>query len=220
MSDVRQQTAKLQQAAYARGDRSAWHDEAYQEMGQDAPWVELTPNPYLVAWVEAQPAGALEDKRVLIVGCGYGDDADFLARQGSIVKAFDISPTAIAEARKRFPARVSFEQTDLFNPPTDWRASFDFVFEAYTLQVLPEDLQPEAMRRIASFVAPAGTLLIATRGREPHEQARGFHTPLTKKGLKIFTQAGLREISFQDFMDQETPPIRRLVVEYQREMEP
>ncbi|MFM8331203.1 MAG: class I SAM-dependent methyltransferase, partial [Candidatus Methylumidiphilus sp.] len=41
----------------------------------------------------------LHGKRVLIVGCGFGDDALRIAKLGAIVSAFDLSPECIEIAK-------------------------------------------------------------------------------------------------------------------------
>jgi ubiquinone/menaquinone biosynthesis C-methylase UbiE len=41
----------------------------------------------------------LHDKRVLVVGCGFGDDALRLAKLGARVSAFDLSPDSLEIAR-------------------------------------------------------------------------------------------------------------------------
>ena len=51
-----------------------------------------------------------------------------------------------------------------FQSPGEWAGCFHFVLESCTLQVLPPHLREQAMRRIASFVAPGGTLLVIARG--------------------------------------------------------
>ncbi len=42
----------------------------------------------------------LKDKRVLVVGCGFGDDALRLSKLGANVSAFDLSPDSLQIARK------------------------------------------------------------------------------------------------------------------------
>jgi 2-polyprenyl-3-methyl-5-hydroxy-6-metoxy-1,4-benzoquinol methylase len=43
----------------------------------------------------------LKGKRVLVAGCGFGEDAIRLARLGALVDAFDLSPESIDFARRR-----------------------------------------------------------------------------------------------------------------------
>ena len=44
-----------------------------------------------------------------------------------------------------------------------WIKCFDFVLDAYTLQVLPSELRSSAISSIASVIAPSGQLLVITR---------------------------------------------------------
>ncbi len=105
---------------------------------------------------------------------------------------------------------------DTFNSPGPWETAFDFVFEAYTLQSLPPELRPQGVKRIAGYVAPAGTLLVVARGRDPGEDPPGPPWPLLRDELDAFVKAGLTEVSFEDYMDQEEPPVRRFRVQYRR----
>jgi ubiquinone/menaquinone biosynthesis C-methylase UbiE len=43
----------------------------------------------------------LKNKNVLVVGCGFGEDAFYLSKAGANVKAFDLSPESIAIAKER-----------------------------------------------------------------------------------------------------------------------
>ncbi|WP_200961968.1 methyltransferase domain-containing protein, partial [Phycicoccus sp. Soil803] len=50
-----------------------------------------------MAWAEAQNlAGG--GREALVVGCGYGADAEYLASLGYRTTGFDFAPTAIAAA--------------------------------------------------------------------------------------------------------------------------
>jgi SAM-dependent methyltransferase len=152
------------------------------------------------------------------VGCGLGDDAEELSRRGFDTVAFDISPSAIAWCLQRFPASsVSYAEADLLQPPDPWVGRFDLVVESYTLQVLPLHLRQDAMARVASLVAPRGTLLVVARGREPFENEGEMPWPLTRRELETLTGAGLVELSFEDFVDEEDPPVRRFRSTYRRE---
>jgi len=43
--------------------------------------------------------------------------------------------------------------------------------------------------------------------------------PLTVSDLEPFAQSGLELISFEDFFDQEEPPVRRFRVQYRKPIE-
>jgi SAM-dependent methyltransferase len=201
------------------GDPLGWFEDLYRLAGEDTsiiPWAELKPNPNLVEWLNQQ--WVCNSGLALKVGCGLGDDAEELARRGLKTIAFDISGTAIARCIMRFPqSPVSYMVEDLFSAPVDWKAKFDLVLESYTLQVLPPNLRPDAVRCIASFVAPGGMLLVIARGREPSESEGKMPWPLTRKEMSLFKTRGLQEVSFEDYMDSEIPPVRRFRATYRRE---
>jgi ubiquinone/menaquinone biosynthesis C-methylase UbiE len=201
-----------------KGDPLGWFEDLYSRAGEDTsviPWADLEPNPNLVAWL-TQHASAVSGL-ALKVGSGLGDDAEELARRGFTTTAFDISESAIAQSKKRFPqSPVSYAVADLLAAPKQWQGTFQFVLESYTLQVLPPDLRPDAMRCIASFVCPGGTLLVIARGREQGESEGKMPWPLTREELSLFQANGLTETSFEDYMDSEEPPVRRFRAAYHR----
>ena len=207
----------LAQKHLARGDPLGWFEPLYAGAGADpaaVPWADLRPNPNLVEWLDARPSPS--GRTALVVGCGLGDDAEELARRGLRVAAFDISPTAIAWCNRRFPGSpVRYAVADLLSPPAEWTRAFDFVFESYTLQVLPPDLRLAATQSLSRFLAPGGALLLICRGRDPTDPPGEMPWPLTRPELEESARAaGLVEESFEDFVDAETPPVRRFRVVY------
>jgi ubiquinone/menaquinone biosynthesis C-methylase UbiE len=74
-----------------------------------------------------------------VVGCGLGDDAEYVAGRGFDTVAFDISASAIRAARRRYPdSAVHYVTADLLDPPGEWERAFDLVVESLTLQALPD----------------------------------------------------------------------------------
>jgi len=119
-------------------------------------------------------------------------------------------------AKRTFPqSSVSYELADLFHPP-DWAGRFDLVLESYTLQVLPPAIRLKAMTKVASFVAPAGTLLVIARARDHGDDPGQMPWPLTRPELGRLQKCGLKETRFEDYLDAEEPPLRRFRVEYER----
>lgn len=141
---ARARARQLAQEFAQRGDATGWFEELYtQAQGNEQAihWADLEVNPSLVAWLGRRNIEGT-GKLALVVGCGLGDDAEELARRGFEVVAFDIAPTAIAWCRQRFPqSSVEYVVADVFDPPSNWQGSFDFVLEAYTLQVLPAEVR-------------------------------------------------------------------------------
>jgi 2-polyprenyl-3-methyl-5-hydroxy-6-metoxy-1,4-benzoquinol methylase len=196
-----------------------WFEDVYASAGGDEliiPWASLSPNSFMRDWLDEHPFP--RGKKALVVGCGLGDDAEDLDRRGFKVTAFDISPTAIQWSRKRFPkSRVSYETVDLFKAPDSWKKSYDFVWEAYTLQSLQSPLREKAIEAMAGWVAVKGILLAVTRGKENEEAPEGPPWPLTMKQMELFSLSGLKIREFKDFKDPDAPAIRRFLGCYQKE---
>jgi SAM-dependent methyltransferase len=218
--DIRRRVKELSAASR---DGMTWFDDLYALAGRDMkqiPWADKRPNRNLVGWLDREkPSG--RGVKCLVVGCGLGDDAELLARWQYDVTAFDISPVAIDWARERFPGtRVKYQQADLFNVPADWKRAWDFVFEAYTVQPLPMTMRARAIEAVADLVKPGGELLLVSRAREDHEESDGPPWPLTRADVDHFQTCGLSMRSFEDYMDEEEPPVRRFRVVMGRGMEP
>ncbi len=203
----------------SRGELLTWFEELYiaaETQGGVVPWADGVPNPQLVAW-SSQHRVTGDGHRALVVGCGLGDDAEFLAGLGFSVVAFDVAPTAVRRCRERFASTtVDYAVADLTEPPAWWDRSFDFVFEANTLQALPLGaFRERAIGQLSSFVASGGTLMVVARGRDEHDPMGQVPWPLTQS--EIMGCAGLRlELtSFEDIYDDETPPVRRFVATFE-----
>ena len=214
---ARARARRLASQYVSSGDPIGWFEALYQMARGDArqvQWADLAVNPHFAAWTRRRHLIGV-GQRALVVGCGLGDDAEHLAGLGFRVVAFDVSPTCIGWCRRRFPASaVYYTAADLFYSPPDWQHAFDFVLEAYTLQVLPADLRPAAVERIVGYVRSGGTLLVVSRGREPGDDPGQMPWPLTRAELDRFVGLGLQEVSFSDFLDLEDPPVRRFVAEF------
>ena len=197
-----------------------WFEVLYQEAAAGSatvPWADLRPNPNLATWLDRCAAKG-DDRRAVAIGCGYGDDAEELARRGFVVTAFDISPTAIGKCRVRFPtSTVRYEVADLLHSLPSWHQHFALVFEAYTLQVLSPDIRVNAIAKIANLVAPRGTLLVVTRARDATDPTGQMPWPIVRDELASFSPS-LREMAFEEFFDDEQPPVRRFRVEYRRDI--
>ncbi|RCK69323.1 class I SAM-dependent methyltransferase [Desertihabitans brevis] len=134
-----------------RFDGSYWEEH----WRRAAPGGGLPVHPYLQAETQHLPAGTALD-----AGCGTGSEALWLVEHGWQVTAADISATALARAADHARAaglddRVEWVQTDLarWEPGRRW----DLVVTSYAH---PDTDQVGFYRRIASWVAPDGTLLV------------------------------------------------------------
>jgi SAM-dependent methyltransferase len=220
MADKRTRVRELAAEFTRSGNQLGWFEALYAEAGSDnaaIPWADMEPNPRLVEFWQKHPLETA-GRHALVIGCGLGDDSEQLAAWGFRTTAFDISPTAIAATRKRYPdSKVDYEVADLFAPPAAWLRAFDFVLEIYTVQAFTGELRARAVGKIAEFVAPGGRLLVIARGRADDEgQGQGPPWPLTREEIDGFDRAGLEVVSFEDYADPEPPWVRRFRALYRR----
>jgi len=168
---------------------TAWFEHLYAdaEAGRrEVPWDRGGPNPFLEQWVRSRGLQG-GGRRALVIGTALGDDAELLASHGYAVTAFDIAPTAIEGARRRFPASsVDYVVADLLDLPAQWRGAFDLVAEAITVQALPVSLRDRAIDAIASTVAPGGTLVVVSGIHDGQGERDGPPWPLTREELDRF----------------------------------
>lgn len=201
------------------GDPTGWFEKLYQESEAgtgEVPWADLRPNTNLLNFRQSHPHDGA-GRRALVVGCGLGDDAEQLAAWGFETSAFDISQTAVRGAKSRFPnSHVNYVVADALKPPADWLGVFDFVLEIYTVQVLLGALREKLIANLATLLQPGGEILVIARGRDETDPPGEMPWPVTREELRGFVRAGLKEISFEDFPDPESPEVRRFRALYRR----
>lgn len=220
MADRRSRARELAAEYIRKGDPLGWFEALYQEAARGqatVPWNDMEPNPRLLDFWKMHPCETA-GKRALVIGSGFGDDAEQLAAWGFKTTGFDVSKTAIDAAKKRFPqSQVEYVVADMFDPPANWLRSFDFVLEIYTVQSFPAAMRPKAIAAVSQFVAPIGLLLVIARGRADDEpEGQGPPWPLMRDELDGFSRAGLKEESFEDYAEPEPPWVRRFRALYRR----
>jgi SAM-dependent methyltransferase len=188
----RKHAARLANQAREAGTPSAWFEELYQWAQGDesqVPWADLEPHPLLTEWVDSNEGTY---KNAAIVGCGLGDDAELVAGFCEHIWAFDVSPTSIEWAEKRWPeTKVNYEAADLFNLAPEQHQKYDLVVEIYTLQALAPESRIAAVEAVANLLKPGGTLVVITRTRNPEEELGPVPWPLLESELEWFESAGL-----------------------------
>ncbi|MFH5232680.1 class I SAM-dependent methyltransferase [Antrihabitans spumae] len=150
-----------------------WHGDRAMAMAAGQP------NPHLIREI-----GDLAPGTALDAGCGAGTEAIWLAAHGWEVTAADISADALARATEKAAEavvsdRVRWVEADLSTWEPD--ARYDLVTTHYAHPAMP---QLEFYDRIASWVAPGGTLFIVGhlhRGSHgdgsAHGHGHGDHLP-------------------------------------------
>jgi SAM-dependent methyltransferase len=150
-------------------DRDVWEERWSQALRAHGDRLaQRPPNGWLTSEL-----GDLRPGRALDAGCGHGSDALWLAARGWRVTGVDFAATALAQARATAEAiglDADWVEADLstWTPQPD---EYDLVVSLY---VHVAESVEEFMERMATGVAPGGTLLLV--GHRPIDPATGAET--------------------------------------------
>ena len=92
------------------------------------------------------------------LGCGPGQIARYLHRQGVETLGVDLSPRMIAEAQQLNP-EIHFHQGDMLALP-DADNSWGGIAAFYCIIHIPKEKVVDALREMNSFLKPCGVLLV------------------------------------------------------------
>jgi SAM-dependent methyltransferase len=138
-------------------------DQYFRELrqtGNDLDWEGLWTGPFLAPLREAAARTILE------LGCGTGNDAARLAREGYSVTAVDLSAEAIARAQARFGPGVSFLIADVALPLPFPDCSFDAVMSNVALHMFPDSVTRSVFAEVRRLVRPGGLFLFHVNALE------------------------------------------------------
>jgi SAM-dependent methyltransferase len=195
----------------AADDPTGWYEPLYAS-GAPIPWDRSEPSALLVDWASGRDGTG---RTAVVVGCGFGRDAEFLAQLGYSTTAFDISPTAVREARSRHPSStVDYVTADLLSPPEHWIGGYDLVVESNTVQAMPDPPRAAAIASVGRLVARGGTLVVqAFAGPEADE---GPPWPLSRAEIDAFAVGDLRAVRIERIPDATDPTTSRWRAEFHR----
>jgi len=204
----------------ADDDPTGWFEQLYvaAEGGEAVvPWDREAPSALLVQWaVERRLDGT--GQRAVVVGCGLGRDAEFIAARGFDTVAFDVSETAIRMARDRHAgSAVDYVTGDLFWLPRGWFSRFDLVVESMTIQSLPEAARAPAITNVGGLLAPGGTLIVIALARDEHDHLDlGPPWPLSRSEVEAFATDDTRAVRIEDITAADEPAVHRWRAEFYR----
>jgi 2-polyprenyl-3-methyl-5-hydroxy-6-metoxy-1,4-benzoquinol methylase len=156
--------------------------------------IHLTQRLALAPWLRVAPG-----TRVLDVGCGVGRWSRLLAARGAQVTGVDLSPTMIAQAKRRaaaagLSARCQFLVQD--SSALEVGEQFELVLGVTVLQhILDPDALRAAVRRMAQHVVHGGRMVLLEAA--PTRAAERCDTSVFKAReravyLRLFDAEGLR----------------------------
>jgi SAM-dependent methyltransferase len=130
--------------------------------GSQVPWDTQQAQPGLLVAIER---GWISSP-VLDVGCGFGDNAIFLARNGYDVVGVDYVPEAVEEARKRaaeagdLPGTISFAVGDVYSHGLP-DGSFQTLLDSAVFHCMgDDDAQRKYVESVSTAVAAGGQLVL------------------------------------------------------------
>lgn len=125
-----------------------------RESGDDLDWHGQWTDSFL----DVLRAGGV--RTVLELGCGTGNDAARLAREGYAVTATDGSLEAIDSARAKFGGAFELRVTDMTEPLPFADDSFDAVMSNVALHMFPDAVTRQVFAEVGRVVRPGGLFLL------------------------------------------------------------
>ncbi len=101
--------------------------------------------------------------RALELGCGGGQNSVWLAKQGVVCDAFDISTEQLKHAwalARREGVTISFAQGALDNWPESFKGPYDLIHSSHAMEFA--DNPASVIAHVAQTLSPGGTLVIST----------------------------------------------------------
>jgi len=147
-------------------------DRGYRD-GRRPPWDTGTPAQDLKETVEA---GIVRPCRTVVLGCGSGTNAIYLAGKGFDVTAIDIAPTALGIAKakaKKAGVRVRWLLADVLRLPE--LEPFDFIFDRgcyHNVRYVDAGAFVESVRRLSH---PGTRFLVLSLNRDGPPGVREHH---------------------------------------------
>ena len=148
-------------------EESSFWESKYQAASH--PWDLGEPTPPLVDFFQQKiaPSGG----EMIVLGCGLGQDAVFLAEQGLSVTAVDFAPSAIATTTELASAKgVKLEtlEQDIFSLSKTNKGSFDYLFEHTCFCAIAPSRRQDYVGLTADLLRPNGKLygIFFTHNRE------------------------------------------------------
>ena len=222
LENIRIKIQKMAELAEVNGEPLAWFEELYENANRDSdyvPWARMEPHPQMVEWIANRPE---INGKALVVGCGIGDDAEWLEEIGFDVTAFDISKSSIDWCQERFPdSTVNYCVADLLSPPENWENKFDLIVEIHILQVIPENMRDHAAKNLALLLNNNGHVLCIGRLYESNiVEQPAPPWPLGRVWLESKFQ-GLSLVNFTRFMTENNsigdfPSVPRFIASWKK----
>jgi SAM-dependent methyltransferase len=169
-----------------------------RESGNDLDWDGMWTTPFLVPLREADVHTVLE------LGCGTGNDAARLAREGYSVTATDVSSEAISQAQAKFGSTVTFEVADMTQRLEFADGSFDAVMSNVAMHMFPDSVTRTVFAQVRRLVRAGGLFVfhvnsladrpLRARWQPAHEIEADYVIEESGQTMHFFSESYLREL--------------------------
>ena len=143
-------------------------------------------------------------RTILELGCGTGNDAARLAREGYSVTATDLSGEAIGQAQARFGSMVRFMVADMTQRLPFPDGGFDAVMSNVATHMFPDDVTRAVFAEIGRLVRPGGLFVfhvnaledrpLRARSLPARELEPDYVAEESGQTMHFFSEAYLREL--------------------------
>ena len=168
------------------------------ESGDDLDWGGLWTGPFLI------PLRAAGARTILELGCGTGNDAARLAREGYSVTATDASGEALRQARARFGPTVRFAEADMTQRLAFPDGSFDAVMSNVAMHMFSDGVTRALFAEVGRVVRAGGLFLfhvnaledrpLRARSLPARELGPNYVVEESGQTMHFFSEAYLREL--------------------------
>lgn len=145
-----------------------------RESGEDLDWGGQWTVPFLASLATANARTILE------LGCGTGNDASRLAREGYAVTAVDVSAEALAQAQEKFGTSISFVVADIAVDLPFRTGRFDAVMSNVALHMFSDVITRPIFAEVARVVRPSGLFLFHVNALEDRS-LRAHRRPIARE---------------------------------------
>ena len=131
-------------------------DQIYQR--EEPPWELDEPAKALVSVL---PQIKIPRCRILVLGCGSGNDAAYFSKNGHIVTAVDISPCAIEQAKQKYGylKDIHWITDDMFQLSNQHNHKYDLIFEHTCYCAIDPPLRNDLVKLWKRLLIAKGHLL-------------------------------------------------------------
>lgn len=144
------------------GSKSEPIGAIWDKLATDATIIQDAKNKVLNRTLLAQVKKYTPSGEVFDYGCGWGEWADELHKNGYSVTAFDVSDAMVNEARKKFGASASFlSKIEYESSAPTLAGRFELITSNLVLCIMNEDEQRRMLRSMKQMLKPGGTILIS-----------------------------------------------------------